>query len=104
MLHGEILFDAVPCSDPWVLSILRRSNEQLVWGLISLQPETATFTFSLPLEMLGPGVDREYLLKDLIGCRTWSEYGKESWRGGEFRQLSLTPRPFVPYFLELEAS
>jgi glycosidase len=100
LLYGEVLFDAVPCADPWVLSILRRSREQIVWGLISLRPEKTTFTFSLPLEMLGLAEERQYLVKDLIGGRTWSEYGKEAWRGRELGELSLTPQPFVPYFLE----
>jgi glycosidase len=103
LLRGEVIFDAVPCSSPWVLSILRRSPDQAVWGLISLLPEKTTFTFSMPLEILGVHRDRHYLLKDLISLRNWSEYGKESWRGGELSQLSLTPQPFVPAFLELEA-
>jgi hypothetical protein len=84
-----------------VLSILRRSAEQIVWGLISLHPETTTFTFSLPLAALGLVEQRRYLLKDLIGCRVWSEYGNQSWRGGELGELALTPQPFVPYFFEI---
>lgn len=101
LLHGELLFDAVTCSNPWVLSILRRSPEQIVWGLVSLRPETATYAFSLPLETMGLTEDRQYFLKDLIGRRIWSEYGKKLWRGGELGELSFTPQPFVPYFFEI---
>jgi len=73
----------------------------IVWGLISLRPEKTTFTFSLPLEMLGLAEDGQYLLKELIRRRPWSEYGKQDWRGGELGQLSITPQPFVPYFFEV---
>ncbi len=100
-MRGEIFFDAVSCSHPWVLNILRMTSEQIVWGMISLWPEKTTFNFSLPLKQLGLQEKRSYGLKDLISHREWSEYGTDTWKSRELLDLSLTPQPFVPYFFEI---
>ena len=101
LLRGEILFNAVSCSHPWVLNVLRKAHEQIVWGVISLWPEKTTFGFSLPLEKLGLREKSSYGLKDMISCREWSEYGTDSWKGRDLVDFSLTPQPFVPYFFEI---
>jgi len=101
LLRGEILFNAVSCSHPWVLNVLRKAHEQIVWGVISLWPEKTTFDFALPLEQLELREQSSYGLKDMISCREWSEYGTDSWKGRDLVDFSLTPQPFVPYFFEI---
>ncbi|UCF97412.1 MAG: hypothetical protein JSV89_19890 [Spirochaetaceae bacterium] len=101
ILQGDILFNLVDSSHPWVLSIVRRNAQQVVWGLISLWPETSTFTFSVPADVLELAKESKYILNDLISRRRWSEYGTEAWEGRELQGLSLTPLPFVPYFFEI---
>jgi glycosidase len=101
LLRGEVALNAVSCSHPWVLNVLRIAPDQIVWGVISLWPETTTFTFALPVNRLGLAEERSYVLTDLIGRSQWSEYGTDSWKGRDLFDLSLTPRPFVPYFFEI---
>lgn len=98
LLRGETLYNAVSCTNEWVLNIVRRHGDEVVWGVISLWPEKSTHTFSLPVAKLGLSTQTRYRLHDLISGCDWDEYGKTAWTGGELRNCALTPQPFQPYF------
>ena len=106
LLRGETLFNAVPCDNEWVLSVIRRHGNEVVWGVISLWPEKRTHHFEFPVADLELDLQAYYRLHDLIGGRVgrvanlthWSEYGQTVWTGEELANCVLTPEPFVPYF------
>ncbi len=103
LLHGERLFNAVRCSHPDVLSIVRRHEGETVWGLVSLHAERTPIRFTLP-EDLGLLAGSSYRLRDLIQGATWSEHGIREWREGALREATLSPEPYVPYFFRIEAA
>jgi len=114
LLRGETLFNAVGCDNEWVLSVIRRHGNEVVWGVISLWPEKRTHRFEFPVAELGLDLQARYRLHDLIGGPVsrvanptharvanpthWSEYGQTVWTGEELANCALTPEPFVPYF------
>ena len=103
LLHGEALFNAVACQSEWVLSIVRRHENEVVWGVISLWPEKRTHSFEFPVGELGLDRQAHYRLHDLIGGRDWDEYGQMAWTGEELARCTLTPEPFEPCFWQVQS-
>lgn len=105
LLRGERLFNVVNCDGEWVLSIVRRHEEEIVWGLVSLWPEKRTFTFALPRTLLGerlhPPVGTAICLHDLMTGRDWNEAGTAWWTLTDLERLQITPEPFQPYLFRL---
>lgn len=103
LLRGEVMYNAVSCSNEWVLNVVRRHGSEVVWGMINLWPEKTTHTFDLPVSEMGLNTQTRYRLHDLIGGRDWDEDDKTAWTGEELRRCALTPQPFQPYFFAVRA-
>jgi glycosidase len=101
LLTGRRRFNAVRSSHPDVLSILLDRAGEKVWGLVSLHAERTPITFTLP-SAIGLEGDSPYRLYDLIQGQPWAEDGQSEWRGEAFREVTLSPEPFVPYFFRIE--
>lgn len=101
LLEGERLFNAVSCDNEWVLSVIVRHRNEVVWGVISLWSEKRTHHFEFPVAEVGLEARTRYRLHDLIGGRDWNEYGQTVWTGDELAHCALTPEPFVPYFWQI---
>jgi len=102
MTGGKTYFNAVGSSNKWVVNVLRIFNNEILWGIVNLWPEKTTHTFSLPLTMCGIEENKEYYLYDILEEKRFSEYGKETWKGFNFKSIELTPLPFKPYFFMLK--
>ena len=102
MTSGKTYFNAVESSNKWVVNVLRIFNNEILWGIVNLWPEKTTHTFSLPLTMCGIEENKEYYLYDILEEKRFSEYGKETWKGVNFKSIELTPLPFKPYFFLLK--
>ena len=98
ILEGETLYNTVSCSNEWVLNLIRRHNEGIIWGLISLWPEKSTFNIALPAADLRLNIEKSYRFRDLISGQYWNEYDKTLWKGDELDDIYITPQPFKPYF------
>ena len=93
-----------PVDDPPVLTFVRGEGEDALMGVISFFPEKRTFEFRFPAKGLGLEPDRLYQIEEVMQRVSWDEYGRDSWSGRDLASgVALTPEPFQPYFLRLEA-
>ncbi|HLV43965.1 MAG TPA: alpha-amylase family glycosyl hydrolase [Aggregatilineales bacterium] len=114
--RGNTLFNAVEVDDlnhyrrsqgeptsEQVFTVLRRLDDEVIFGLASLFPEKATFRFKLPVDELPLAPDQHYRLRNLITRGIWNEFGRSEWTLDAMRAgFKLSPNMYEPLIFRLE--
>ncbi len=94
--HGTVEPGGVRCNDPSILTILRRSNDEYVVGLLNAGPVRRQVTIELPIADLADGV---YVVDDLLNVGPGPEEAGVTWKRSDLAAFSVTLAPFATRFL-----
>jgi glycosidase len=96
--RGTATYDALPCSSPQVLGVLREHADDQLLGLLNVGPHRQTVAVSVPVDRLGLA-DGDYELVSLLDQRRWVEDGRCTWSRDDLLSVRLTLEPFTAYYL-----
>lgn len=98
--YGRAIYDAVPCSSPLVLGVLREHDGAGLLGLVNVGPHRQTVALSIPVDRLSLA-EGDYELYSMFDERAWVEDGRRAWRRDELLSIRLTLDPFAAYCVEV---